>query len=149
MSPQPAGLATSAYAPYDAEVKPKPAEPRRANLVLARLEPWSVMKFSFLMSLVCWLILFVAVTLLYYALSGLGVFAALERTLSSITSTQSSTGVNLTKWISAPRVLGYTMLVGAVNVVLITALSTVGAVIYNLVTHLGGGIEVTLRETSD
>ena len=107
------------------------------------------MKFSFLMSLVCWLILFVAVALLYYALSGLGVFAALERTLSSITSTQNSAGVNLTKWISAPRVLGYTMLVGAVNVVLITALSTVGAVIYNLVTHLGGGIEVTLRETSD
>ena len=39
------------------------------------------------------------------------------------------------------------MLVGAINVVLITALATVGAVIYNLVTHLAGGIEVTLKET--
>jgi hypothetical protein len=44
-------------------------------------------------------------------------------------------------------VLGYTMLVGAVNVILITALATVGSVIYNLVTHIAGGIEVTLRET--
>ena len=35
----------------------------------------------------------------------------------------------------------------AVDVVLITAISTVGAVVYNLVTHLGGGIEVTLKET--
>jgi Flp pilus assembly pilin Flp len=39
------------------------------------------------------------------------------------------------------------MLLGAINIILITALSTVGAMIYNLVTHLGGGIEVTLRET--
>jgi Transmembrane domain of unknown function (DUF3566) len=121
--------------------------PRRANLVVARLEPWSVMKFSFLLSLVAWLVLFVAVALLYYALSSLGVFHALQKTLASVTSSQGSGGVDLTKWTSATRVLGYTMLIGAVDVVLITALSTVGAVIYNLVTHLGGGIEITLKET--
>jgi len=132
--------------------KPRPRtsqrkEARRANLVIARLEPWSVMKFSFLMSLVAWVVLFVAVALLYYALSGLGVFAAIQRTLSSVTSSQSSAGVNLASWTSPSRVLGYTMLIGAVDIILITALSTLGAVIYNLVTHLGGGIEVTLKET--
>jgi hypothetical protein len=120
---------------------------RRANLVIARLEPWSVMKFSFLMSLVAWIVLFVAVALLYYALSSLGVFASLQKTLASVTSSQGSSGVNLTKWTSGTRILGYTMLIGAVDVILITALSTVGAVVYNLVTHLGGGIEVTLKET--
>ncbi|HCU91446.1 MAG TPA: hypothetical protein DHU96_01265 [Actinobacteria bacterium] len=120
---------------------------RRANLVVARFEPWSVMKFSFLMSLVAWVVLFVAVAVLYYVLSGIGVFAAIQKTLESVTSSQGSAGVNLSKWTSASRILGYTMLIGAVNIVLITALTTVGAVIYNLVTHLGGGIEVTLRET--
>jgi hypothetical protein len=123
------------------------APARRANLVIARLEPWSVMKFSFLMSLVAWVVLFVAVALLYYALSSLGVFESIQRTLASVTSSTSSSGVNLTKWTSAPRVLGYTMLLGAVDVVLITALATIGAMVYNLVTHLGGGIEVTLKET--
>jgi hypothetical protein len=133
--------------------RPRPAgsqartQARKANLVIARVEPWSVMKFSFLISLVLWIVLFVAVALLYYALSSLGVFGALERTLSSVTSSQTSAGVDVTKWTSATRVLGYTMLLGAVDVVLITAISTVGAVIYNLVTHLGGGIEVTLKET--
>ena len=117
---------------------------RRANLVIARLEPWSVMKFSFLMSLVAWVVLFVAVALLYYALSSLGVFESIQRTLASVTSSTSSGGVNLTKWTSAPRVLGYTMLIGAVDVVLITALATIGAMVYNLVTHLGGGIESIL-----
>ena len=127
--------------------KARTAEGRHANLVIARLEPWSVMKFSFLMSLVAWVILFVAVTLLYYALSGLGVFAAIQRTLESVTSSQQSPGVSLAAWTSASRVLGYTMLIGAVDIILITALSTIGAVIYNLVTHLGGGIEITLKET--
>jgi hypothetical protein len=126
--------------------RPAAGQSRRANLVIARIEPWSVMKFSFLISLVLWLVMFVAVALLYYALSSLGVFDALQRTLSSVTSSQGSAGVDLTKWTSTTRVLGYTMLLGAVNVVLITAISTVGAVIYNLVTHLGGGVEVTLKE---
>jgi hypothetical protein len=129
------------------KVKTRTAEGRHANLVIARLEPWSVMKFSFLISLVAWVILFVAVTLLYYALSGLGVFAAIQRTLESVTSSQQSPGVSLAAWTSASRVLGYTMLIGAVDIILITALSTIGAVIYNLVTHLGGGIEITLKET--
>jgi hypothetical protein len=129
------------------KAKTRTGEGRHANLVIARLEPWSVMKFSFLISLVAWVILFVAVTLLYYALSGLGVFAAIQRTLESVTSSQQSPGVSLAAWTSASRVLGYTMLIGAVDIILITALSTVGAVIYNLVTHLGGGIEITLKET--
>jgi hypothetical protein len=156
------GLAAAAYralpkpkAKVRTKTKPKPrtrtrtrtGEGRHANLVIARLEPWSVMKFSFLISLVAWVILFVAVTLLYYALSGLGVFAAIQRTLESVTSSQQSAGVSLTAWTSASRVLGYTMLIGAVDIILITALSTIGAVIYNLVTHLGGGIEITLKET--
>ena len=120
---------------------------RRANLIVARLEPWSVMKFSFLISLVAWIVLFVAVALLYYALSSLGVFASLQKTLASVTSSQGSAGVDLSKWTSGTRILGYTMLIGAIDVVLITALCTLGSVVYNLVTHLGGGIEITLKET--
>lgn len=144
---QPEPVIAAAQVPKARPKVSKAPQARRANLVIARLEPWSVMKFSFLMSLVAWVVLFVAVALLYYALSGLGVFAAIQRTLSSVTSSQSSSGVNLAAWTSASRVLGYTMLAGAVDIVLITVLSTIGAMIYNLVTHLGGGIEVTLKET--
>ena len=145
--PELAAAATATQVPRAQPKVSKASQARRANLIIARLEPWSVMKFSFLMSLVAWVVLFVAVTLLYYALSGLGVFASLQRTLSSVTSSQDSAGVNLAAWTSASRVLGYTMLAGAVDIILITVLSTVGAMIYNLVTHLGGGIEVTLKET--
>jgi hypothetical protein len=114
---------------------------------VARVEPWSVMKFSFVLSLVAFVILFVAVAVLYGALAGLGVFDSLQRVVTSVTSSQSSTGVNAAKWWSASRVLDYTALLGLLNIVLITAMSTIGAVVYNLTSRLVGGVEVTLRET--
>ena len=120
---------------------------RQAHLTVARVEPWSVMKFSFVVSLVAFVILFVAVSLLYGALDGLGVFDSLQRLVASLTSSQGSAGVNASKWFSASRVLGYTALLGSLNIVLITAMSTIGAVVYNLTSRLVGGVEVTLRET--
>jgi len=112
-----------------------------------RIDPWSVMKFSFVISLVCFIVLFVAVAVLYGALAGLGVFDSLQKTIESVTSGQGSAGVSAANWFSASRILGYTAIIGTINVVLITALSTVGAVLYNVASDLIGGIEVTLRET--
>jgi hypothetical protein len=142
------GASAGATAAAGAKAKATQTPARRADLVISRLEPWSVMKFSFLMSLVAWVVLFVAVAFLYFVLSSLGVFTSIEHTLGSVTSSSgSSSGSSISHWFAASRILGYTMLLGAVNIVLITALSTIGSMIYNLVTHLGGGIEVTLRET--
>jgi hypothetical protein len=120
---------------------------RRAQLRLDRIEPWSVMKFSFLISLIGWVVLLIAVSLLYFTLSKLGVFTSIEHTVGLVTTSKSKPGSNAASWFKASRVLGYTMLVGAVNVILLTALATIGAVLYNLVTMLAGGIEVTLKES--
>jgi hypothetical protein len=120
---------------------------RQAQLTLSRVEPWSVMKFSFVVSVVAFIILFVAVAVLYMVLSALGVFDSLQHTVSTITSSQGSSGTNISKWFSASRILGYTGMLGALNIVLITAVSTIGAVIYNLIARTIGGVEVTLRET--
>jgi hypothetical protein len=124
----------------------KPSK-RQAMLTLARVEPWSVMKFSFVASVVAFIVLFVAVAVLYMVLSALGVFDSLQSTVSSITSSQSTAGTNISHWFSASLILGYTAMLGALNIVLITAMCTVGSVIYNLIAKTIGGIEVTLRET--
>ena len=143
--------AESLAASRGAAAKATAAQPKRtarqAHLTIARLEPWSVMKFSFVVSLVAFVILFVAVSVLYGALAGLGVFDSLQRVVSDVTSSQGSTGVNAKAWFSASRVLGYTALLGSLNIVLITAMSTIGAVVYNLTSRLVGGVEVTLKET--
>jgi len=120
---------------------------RQAHLTIARVEPWSVMKFSFVVSLVAFVILFVAVSVIYGTLSALGVFTSLQHVVQSVTSSQDSAGVNAAKWFTASRILSYTALLGALNIVLITAMSTIGAVVYNLTSRLIGGVEVTLRET--
>jgi hypothetical protein len=119
---------------------------RQAHLTIARIEPWSVMKFSFVVSLVAFVILFVAVSVLYGTLSALGVFTSLQHVVQSVTSSQDSNGVNAGAWFTASRVLSWTALLGVVNIVLITAMCTIGAVIYNLTSRLIGGVEVTLRE---
>jgi hypothetical protein len=119
---------------------------RDAQLVISRIEPWSVMKFTFFVSVVSWVILFVAVTVLYFVLSTLNVFPTIEQTIGSLTYVKGHGAANAASWFSAKTVIGYTLLAGGVNVIVITALATVGAVIYNLVTNLSGGIEITLQE---
>jgi hypothetical protein len=120
---------------------------RQAHLMVSRFEPWSVMKFSFMISLACFVILFVAVALLYATLAGLGVFDAIQNALNNVTSGQGTGGVNISKYLSASTILSYTALLGVLNVFLITAFCTVGSLVYNLTAHLIGGVEVTLRET--
>lgn len=120
---------------------------RQAHLTLSRIEPWSVLKFSSVAAVVAFVILFVAVLFLYIVLSGMGVFSALQNTASSVTSSQNSSGTDISGWFSASTILGYTALLGVINIVLIPALCTIGAVIYNLIADFFGGIEVTLRES--
>ncbi len=105
------------------------------------------MKFSSLIALVGWVVLMVAVAVVWFVLSRLGVFTKIEQTIGLITYTKSHPGSDAAAWFSAKRVLGYTALVGVINAFLFTALATVGAALYNLITSLTGGIEVTLKET--
>ena len=116
-------------------------------LTLQRVEPLSVMKFSFLISLIAWVVVFIAVAVVYFALSKLGVFAKIEQTVGLVTYNKDHPGSNAASWFRASRVLGYTALVCTINAILFTALATIGAALYNLVTTLTGGIEVTLKET--
>ncbi|MBF8191486.1 DUF3566 domain-containing protein [Nonomuraea sp. K274] len=123
--------------------------PRKAHLVLRRVEPWSAMKFSFVVSLVCFVVLFVAVAVLYGVLSALGVFDSIVDLVNQLgqgEQGQSSIPIDIASWFEPVRILGYTALIGAVNVVLITALATLGAVIYNVASDLVGGVEVTFSE---
>ena len=141
------GAASAAAAAGTRQKRSSRRSARQAHLTIARVEPWSVMKFSFVVSLVAFVILFVAVSVIYGTLSALGVFTSLQHVVQSVTSSQDSNGVNAAKWFTASRVLSYTALLGALNIVLITAMCTIGAVVYNLTSRLIGGVEVTLRET--
>src|ERR1035438_3602929 len=88
-----------------AGVKGAAQQTRKAQLTMSRIEPWSVMKFSFMVSLVGWVILFVAVAVLYFTFSSLGVFHQIEQTVGLVTSSKTSAGANAAGWFSASTVL--------------------------------------------
>ncbi len=117
--------------------------PRRARLALKRIDPWSVMKFSFAVSIVLFIVMIVATTVLYVALDAMGVFDSVNETLGSLIGGGEGS-VNFK--ITAKGVIGIAALLGVVNMVLFTALATLGAFIYNVCADLVGGIQVTLAE---
>ncbi|MFD0972898.1 DUF3566 domain-containing protein [Plantactinospora endophytica] len=119
--------------------------PRRARLNLKRIDPWSVMKFSFAVSLVLFIVVIVATSVLYLALDAMGVFDSVNGTLTDMISASGGQGGD-TFQITAKGVILTSGLIGLVNVVLFTALATLGAFIYNVCADLVGGVELTLAE---
>jgi len=117
--------------------------PRRARLHLKRIDPWSVMKFSFAVSLVLFVVAIVATSVLYLALDAMGVFTSVNDALQDLVGESDSA---LAFKITAKGVIGTSVLLGAVNMVLFTALMTLGAFIYNVCADLVGGVELTLSE---
>ncbi|BCB85914.1 DUF3566 domain-containing protein [Phytohabitans suffuscus] len=119
--------------------------PRRAKLNVKRIDPWSVMKFSFAVSLVLFIVVIVATSVLYLALDAMGVFESVNSSLSDLVSAGGGENASTFR-ITAKGVIGTSALIGAVNVVLFTALATLGAFIYNVCADLVGGVELTLAE---
>ncbi|TCB92058.1 DUF3566 domain-containing protein [Micromonospora zingiberis] len=119
--------------------------PRRARLNLKRIDPWSVMKFAFAVSVVLFIVIVVATSVLYLALDAMGVFSSVNDSLSDLVNAGGGQGTSGFQ-ITAKGVIFSSMLIGAVNVVLFTALATLGAFVYNVCADLVGGIELTLAE---
>jgi len=114
--------------------------PRRARLQLRHIDPWSALKFSLVLSIALFFVWMVAVGVLYGVLSGLDVFGQVNKLWGEL---QGST----TEPIVTPSlVFGGAAVIGAVNILLFTALATIGAFIYNLCADLVGGLEITLGE---
>ena len=124
------------------------AKGRRARLVVRRVDPWSVLKFSLLFSLCLLIVFVVAVAALYFALDALGVFDSVNQFVRDVTQTSqggtTTGGFDVT--FSAGKVIGGAAVIGLINVVIITAIGTLGAFLYNLCSDIVGGIEVTLAE---
>jgi Transmembrane domain of unknown function (DUF3566) len=118
--------------------------PRRARLHVKRIDPWSVMKFSFAMSFVLFVVVIVATSVLYLALDAMGVFASVNKALGTMIGATGN-DTNTIK-ITAKGVIGASALLGLVNVILFTALATLGSFVYNVCADLVGGIELTLAE---
>jgi ABC-type Fe3+ transport system permease subunit len=104
------------------------------------------MKVSFLLSIALGVVSVIAVTVLWMVLDAIGVFSTVGGTISEATNSGSGGGFDLQSFLSLSHVLGFTTIIAVIDVVLATALGTLGAFIYNMSAGLVGGVEVTLAE---
>jgi hypothetical protein len=124
----------------------RPRTIRRAKLRIVRLDPWSVTKTAFLLSIAFGIMCVVAVFLIFSIMSASGLWDSVNTTIQGVVDQRPSEAFDIKDYVGMSRVMGITMLVAAIDVVIITALATLGAFIYNMSASLLGGIEVTLAE---
>ena len=120
--------------------------PRRARLRLTRVDPWSVMKTAFLLAVAFGIVTVVSVFIVWSVLGAAGVWDSINATAQDILGDEAAGTFDITAYIGTSRVMGFTMLVAVIDVVLLTAIATLGAFLYNMAAALLGGVEVTLSE---
>ncbi|WP_120520715.1 DUF3566 domain-containing protein [Arthrobacter celericrescens] len=127
-------------------VKPAPkAKVRRARLLVSKVDPWSVLKMSFLLSVALGIVTVVAAMVLWTVLDLTGIFDQVDSLLGTLAGSEGG-GFELKKVASLGQVLSFATIISVVNVVLLTALSMLSAVLYNISATLVGGIGVTLTD---
>jgi hypothetical protein len=120
--------------------------PRKARLRLTRIDPWSVMKTAFLLSIAFGIVTVVTVAIIMQVLNEAGVWTSINDSVREVIEGPETGTFDIRDYVGTERVVGFAMLVAAVDVILLTAVATLGAFLYNMSAALLGGIEVTLAE---
>ena len=118
--------------------------PRRVRLAVAKIDPWSVMKLSFLLSVAVGIMIVVAAAVTWYTLDGLHVFTSVNEIIATLSG--STTFFDINDYAGFQRVISLATMIAVVDVVLLTALATLGAFLYNIVAALVGGVHLTLTD---
>ena len=120
---------------------------RKARLRLSRVDPWSVMKTSFLFSIAFGIMFWIATSVLWYVITTSGLFDAINLEIVKIISNPGNTeAFRIEDYVNGNKVLGIAALLAVINVVISTALGTLAAFLYNLSANILGGLELTLAE---
>lgn len=131
----------------------KPERPsrrtRKARLRLSRIDPWSVMKTTLLFAIAFGIMLVVVVFVLWSVLAGSGALESAQTLLNTVLGSEGEGGENVLKiedYLTVERVMGFAVLLAVIDAVIITAVATLFAFLYNLAATVMGGLEVTLAE---
>ena len=118
---------------------------RRTRVVLRKIGPLSVLKFSLLFYFCVMLIVFFALMIIYGLLSAVGAIDSAGRLLGYVFATGNSNGPQPVV-IRFGKVFTWIFLVGCANVVLWSLVNVFVVFLYNLISDVVGGIEMTLAE---
>lgn len=131
--------------PASASNAPRRRGPRRVRLAIARVDPWSIMKMSFLLSVAAGIAGVVLTAVLWMILSTMNVFTDIDGVLASL-QTSTTNPFSIMDYVGFGRVVSLSIVIGVIDVILLTAVSTVLAFLYNICSALVGGVQVTLTD---
>ncbi len=118
--------------------------PRRVRLAVSRVDPWSVMKLAFLLSVAIGIMIVVAAMVVWFTLDGLHVFSQVDNLVKQVVGPESE--LDILAYVSFEKTVSAATLVAVIDVFLLTALATIGAFLYNIVAALVGGVHVTMTD---
>lgn len=122
------------------------ARTRKARLVLTRIDPWTTMKTSFLLSIAFGVVTIIAVFVIWTVLGAAGTWDSINQAVQTVVGEEEASNFLVEDYVGTARVLGFTILVAIFDVILITAIATLTAFLYNMGAALLGGVELTLTE---
>ncbi len=114
------------------------AQGRRVRRVVRKIDTWSVLKVAGLFSLSFVLVLLIAGVILWAAGSAVGAIGSVEKFMRAI-------GFEDFRFVASQLLRGF-VAGGLVLVIMGTGFSVLVAVIYNLISDVVGGIELTVLE---
>ncbi len=128
---------------------PRPASarpgPRRVRLTVSRVDPWSAMKISFLLSVALGIAGVVMVFVLWTILAGMGVFDQINGIVGQVIQ-DGSQRFDIMDFVGLGRVLSLSIVIAVIDVILVTAIATLAAFLYNVSSALVGGVQLTLTD---
>ena len=122
------------------------AGPRRVRLSLTRINPLSVMKVSFLLSVAAGIMLVVATAFVWFMLDAMKVFSTIKELASTVLNSDSNAYTALLEYLKLSRAISMATIIAVINIILATALSTIGALLYNVTAAFVGGVHLTLAD---
>ncbi|MCU1545128.1 MAG: hypothetical protein JWP30_228 [Homoserinimonas sp.] len=109
---------------------------KQVRLKLVYVDFWSAIKLSFLVAVALGIVLLVVTFLVWMVLNSTGIFSDIDALLGDLTGQES----NLVGSFSLLQVMGFAVILALLNVVVGTALGAVGALLYNAIVKLTGGL---------
>ena len=120
--------------------------PRRVDLAIARIDAWTVMKVSFLLSVAFGIAIVIATIVLWFMLDAMHVFSTIRDLTGTVMDSKSNAYTALLEYLKLSRAISMATIIAVINIILATALSTIGALLYNVTATFVGGVHLTLAD---
>lgn len=90
--------------------------------------------------------LVVAAAFVWFMLDAMHVFSTIQNLVGTVMESESNSFTALLEYMKFSRAVSMATIIAVINIILTTALATVGAFLYNVTAALVGGVHLTLAD---